>query len=130
MMRSERNLLRYRPLDGVLLRVDDDVPAEAVAVAEKASSRCGVRLVRSSAADESEDELLARVTAEGVERVRLLSPISPAGRLTLLERGVGIDDSAISGHGWVELARWLREQSISESTHRYGRITASALDVG
>jgi RHH-type proline utilization regulon transcriptional repressor/proline dehydrogenase/delta 1-pyrroline-5-carboxylate dehydrogenase len=130
LMRSERNVLRYRPLDSVLLRVDGDVPSDAIAVAVEAASRCGVRLEMSDAADESEQEMLERVLRAGVERVRLLVPIAAARRVTLLEHGVGIDDRPVSGHGRVELARWLKEQSISESTHRYGRITVSVLEPG
>jgi RHH-type proline utilization regulon transcriptional repressor/proline dehydrogenase/delta 1-pyrroline-5-carboxylate dehydrogenase len=84
----------------------------------------------SDAENEPEDELLEHVVSAGVERVRLLASISPARRVTLLERGIGIDDNAVSAHGRVELARWLKEQSVSESTHRYGRITPSALDSG
>jgi RHH-type transcriptional regulator, proline utilization regulon repressor / proline dehydrogenase / delta 1-pyrroline-5-carboxylate dehydrogenase len=35
---------------------------------------------------------------------------------------VAIDETAITHHGRVELPCWLREQSISRTLHRHGRI--------
>jgi RHH-type proline utilization regulon transcriptional repressor/proline dehydrogenase/delta 1-pyrroline-5-carboxylate dehydrogenase len=33
-----------------------------------------------------------------------------------------IDDTAVTGDGRIELPRWLREQAISRTLHRHGRI--------
>ena len=125
-LHSERNVLRYRPLSGVVLRVGAETPAAAVTVARAAAARCGVRLHVSDAATESEDALQARLWTLGAERVRSLTGVSDSMRLWLLDHSVGLDTAPIAAHGRVELMRWLKEQAISETTHRYGRLTPSA----
>ncbi len=122
---SERNVLRYRPLGAVVLRLDATVSAEAVMLATAAARRCGVHITVSEAATETEAALLARIVPLGIERVRALGRVTDEFRIALLERGVGLDPSAVCPNGRVELGRWLKEQAISETTHRYGRLTAS-----
>jgi RHH-type proline utilization regulon transcriptional repressor/proline dehydrogenase/delta 1-pyrroline-5-carboxylate dehydrogenase len=36
--------------------------------------------------------------------------------------GVTIDDSPVTGIGRIDLLRFLKEQAISRSMHRYGRL--------
>ncbi|HEY4332509.1 MAG TPA: aldehyde dehydrogenase family protein, partial [Ilumatobacteraceae bacterium] len=127
-LRSERNVLRYRPLRGVILRVDAGTPAVAVELARAAASRCAVALTISDASTESEAALIERLTATGAERIRALVPVGDDLRLAGLERGVGVDSTPLANHGRVELGRWLKEQAISETTHRYGRLTSSVFD--
>ena len=122
---SERNILRYRPIGPVLLRFDETVPAETVAIAIDAARRCGVRVHVSDAATESEPAMLDRVASLHVERVRCLSAVSDKVRVAVLERSVGLDTAPVSDHGRLELGRWLKEQAVSETTHRYGRLTSS-----
>ena len=126
-LQSERNVLRYRPLGPVVLRVDPQTSAQTVNVAMAAAIRCGVTLTVSDASVESDELLKRRVGASSVERVRSLVPVSDGLRLWLLEQAVGLDEAPVSSNGRVELPRWLKEQSISETTHRYGRITESVL---
>lgn len=126
-LHSERNLLRYRPLAGVVLRVDDSVDSGAIAAALAAAQRCGVHVDFS--AGESDESLLARLDDEvSAERVRSLIPVSVELRLALLDRGVSVDATPVTGPGRVELSKWLKEQSISESTHRAGRLVRSVFD--
>jgi RHH-type proline utilization regulon transcriptional repressor/proline dehydrogenase/delta 1-pyrroline-5-carboxylate dehydrogenase len=120
-------VLRYRPLGPVVLRVDSQTSAQTLNVAMAAAIRCGVSLTVSDASVESDELLKRRVAGSSVERVRSLVPVSPTMRLWLLEQAVGLDESPVSSNGRVELPRWLKEQSISETTHRYGRITESVL---
>ncbi len=124
-LRSERNVLRHRSLEGVVLRVDPSTPAAQIAAARAAAARCGTTLIVSNAGTESEDTLRTRLGARGVERVRALVPVSDEMRLWLLEHTIGLDTAPVAAHGRVELARWLKEQAISETTHRYGRLTES-----
>jgi RHH-type transcriptional regulator, proline utilization regulon repressor / proline dehydrogenase / delta 1-pyrroline-5-carboxylate dehydrogenase len=126
-LRSERNVLRYRPLDGVVLRTDDTTPLTAIQTAHAAAARCGVALTISDARVESEDALRSRLTALGAERVRSLVQITPDMRLWLLDHTIGLDVTPVSGHGRIELGRWLKEQAVSETTHRHGRLTDSVL---
>jgi RHH-type proline utilization regulon transcriptional repressor/proline dehydrogenase/delta 1-pyrroline-5-carboxylate dehydrogenase len=128
---SERNVLRYRPLSGVVIRVGGEgVSTSAGADVDwllQVAQRCGVPAVIS--ADEPDEVLLARLDADpGLERVRSLCPVSEDLRLALLDRGVALDTAPAVATARVELARWLKEQAISESTHRYGRIVPSVFD--
>jgi hypothetical protein len=70
---------------------------------------------------ESVNELVARAPA--TTKVRWLSgeevPI-----LALLERGVSVDRRELAQAGAVELSRWLHEQSVAITNHRYGNVHA------
>ncbi|MEO6126377.1 MAG: bifunctional proline dehydrogenase/L-glutamate gamma-semialdehyde dehydrogenase [Ilumatobacteraceae bacterium] len=125
---SERNILRYRPLGPVVLRFDDTVATGTVQIAIDAARRCGVRVHVSNAATETETAMLDRVSSLHAERVRSLSAVSDDIRIALLERSVGLDTTPVSDHGRLELGRWLKEQAVSETTHRYGRLTASIFE--
>ncbi|HUF97988.1 MAG TPA: bifunctional proline dehydrogenase/L-glutamate gamma-semialdehyde dehydrogenase [Ilumatobacter sp.] len=138
-LRSERNLLRYRPLAGVLLLVDASVGEQERRVALAAAGRCGVAVTvldrglegRSGgrSGEVSDDGVLATLGAPiTVERVRSLSPVSAELRLALLELGLSVDDTPVIGNARWELGRWLKEQAISESTHRAGRIIPSVVE--
>jgi RHH-type proline utilization regulon transcriptional repressor/proline dehydrogenase/delta 1-pyrroline-5-carboxylate dehydrogenase len=70
---------------------------------------------------ESVDELVARV--EPTTKVRWLSR-EEAPTLALLERGVSVDRRELAQAGSVELARWLHEQSVAITNHRYGNVNA------
>jgi len=118
---SERNVLRYRPLDRVIVRaacMDD-----ATAVAEAAARVCGVAVEISTPETESDDDLAERLPSiTGEARLRLLTDASP-NLLTAAHRtGITVDVAPVTGLGDVELAHWLKEQSVSESRHRYGRL--------
>ena len=125
---SERNVLRYRPLGAVVLRVGADTPSTAINVAIAAALRCGVTLTVSDASTESDDAFRRHVVTSRAERVRSLVPVGDDLRLWLIEMGVGLDESPVSSKGRIELHHWLKEQAISETTHRYGRITTSVFD--
>ncbi len=124
-LHSEHNVLRYRPIGPVVLRVDANTPPQSVHIAQAAATRCGVRLIVSDATTQSEEVLRRQLTNIGAERLRFLVEVSHGMRLWLVEQGIGLDDAPISAHGRIELAHWLKEQAISETTHRYGRITES-----
>jgi RHH-type proline utilization regulon transcriptional repressor/proline dehydrogenase/delta 1-pyrroline-5-carboxylate dehydrogenase len=127
-LQSERNVLRYRPLGPVVLRIGPDTRPESVSVARAAADCCGVTLTVSDASSESDQVLERFIVGAGVERVRSLTTSSDDLRLWLIAHDVGLDESVVSDHGRIELPRWLKEQAISETTHRYGRITTSVLD--
>ena len=109
-------MLRYRPLPNVLLRVDASVGEEEVAVARLAASTVGtpVEVV------DDDEHLVRRVT--GRDRVRLLGPAPPDVWAAAHAAGATVDDNPIVDHGRIELLRWVREQAISRSRHRYGTV--------
>ncbi|HZX53281.1 MAG TPA: aldehyde dehydrogenase family protein, partial [Ilumatobacteraceae bacterium] len=122
-LRSERNILRYVPIGDVLIRVGADTPEGALHAALCAADICRVRATVSDADTETEDELLARIRG-GLEldRVRMLTQPSDAFRMGLFERGIDIDVEPVSSSGRRELRRWLREQAVSRTAHRHGRV--------
>jgi RHH-type proline utilization regulon transcriptional repressor/proline dehydrogenase/delta 1-pyrroline-5-carboxylate dehydrogenase len=119
---SEHNDLRYCSLDGVLVRIGADTPDGALHAARLAAQTCGTRLVTSDAANESDAALLVRLGELGVERMRLLTPASDELRSGCYAHGVEIDAEPISASGRRELRRWVREQAISRTAHRHGRV--------
>ncbi|MCU1503773.1 MAG: putA, partial [Ilumatobacteraceae bacterium] len=131
-VRSEANVLRYRPLRHVVVRVGDDTPAGALEAAGVAAARCGVRLTVSEP-DESIDTLVARLPEIRPERLRLITtsasgePHGPRDVLDGLRRAchaldIAVDATPISADGRFELVHWVREQTVSITRHRYGRI--------
>jgi RHH-type proline utilization regulon transcriptional repressor/proline dehydrogenase/delta 1-pyrroline-5-carboxylate dehydrogenase len=60
-----------------------------------------------------------------VTRLRVLAPISDAVARACRDADVMIDDTAVTGHGRVELPRWLHEQAISRTLHRHGRVPST-----
>ena len=119
---SEHNDLRYRCLDGVLVRVGADTPGGALQAASRAAEICGTRVIVSDASSESEDALLKRVGGLGVERLRLLTEATEVLRAGCSAHGVEIDVEPVSVSGRRELRRWVREQAISRTAHRHGRV--------
>ena len=68
-------------------------------------------------------ELLEFIDQRKISKVRWLSGES-APSVELLDRGISLDSRPIAQSGGVELTRWLREQSIAITNHRYGNIGA------
>ena len=121
---SEHNDLRYRPLVGVLARVGSDTPEGALQSARRAAGICGTRLIVSDASVETDDVLLKRLGELGIERVRLLTRATEVLRTGCLAQGVEIDVEPVSESGRRELRRWMREQAISRTAHRHGRVAS------
>ena len=122
-LRCERNTFRYRPCRGVVLRLaaaDDAVESAARAAAEI----CGVRLTVSCAATESDAAFAARLPqlAVGAEFLRTVAVPSDEILRAAIAAGFNWINASVSAHGRLELTRWLREQSVSETRHRYGNL--------
>jgi len=60
------------------------------------------------------------------DKVRILGTAPDSLRHWAHERGITVDDNPLCGHGRIELVRWLREQSVSETRHRYGNLRPAA----
>jgi RHH-type transcriptional regulator, proline utilization regulon repressor / proline dehydrogenase / delta 1-pyrroline-5-carboxylate dehydrogenase len=142
----EANVLRFRRHEHVVLRVAADTPWRAVARILLAAERCSTPVILSHHPDtvlpagvraqdaeegwgadvelviETEDELAARIGATGQVVVRGLGPIGAMLRRACEEVGVRVVTAPIVMSGELELGRLLREQAISRTLHRYGRI--------
>jgi RHH-type proline utilization regulon transcriptional repressor/proline dehydrogenase/delta 1-pyrroline-5-carboxylate dehydrogenase len=116
---SERNVQRYRPIDAVAVRHDGSTQV-SLEILRQAAATVGVELVESDARVEPDESFAHRCTR--VDRVRLLTALSSAARSILHEHNVPIDGSAPVSVGSVELYRWVREQAISQTMHRHGRL--------
>ena len=86
---------------------------------EFSSARPNIRVAE--AIIESVQELVKRVSE--VEKVRWLSD-EEIPTSELLAQGVSVDPRPLAARGDVELPRWLLEQSVSITNHRYGNVGA------
>ena len=56
------------------------------------------------------------------DRVRLLGSADAEVWAAVHAAGATVDDNPVVDHGRVELVRWMREQAISRTRHRYGTV--------
>ena len=120
-LRSEANVLRYRPVGGVIVRTGPDTPADDVESVRLAAEVAGVRC-SIVGPGENDATLAARLATAGVERLRLLAPCSDVLRRAAHAAAIAVDETAVTHDGRVELPCWLREQAISRTLHRHGRL--------
>ena len=118
----EANVLRYRPLDRVVLRAEADASSRDIARVRAAAHRCGVDLLESSAADETVAEFAARVGSLEGQRLRVVGSPSDDLRAVALQAGLHMADDPVTRDGHIELLHYLREQAVSRTTHRYGNV--------
>jgi RHH-type proline utilization regulon transcriptional repressor/proline dehydrogenase/delta 1-pyrroline-5-carboxylate dehydrogenase len=128
---AERNLVRYcTALRPIAVRVDEKLDPQAVRYVRALIELAGFDVEFSAASLvkglldvtlESVDEFTAR--ADSFAKVRWLSR-EPAPTLALLGKGVSIETRVLAQSGSVELPRWLLEQSVAITNHRYGNVHA------
>jgi RHH-type proline utilization regulon transcriptional repressor/proline dehydrogenase/delta 1-pyrroline-5-carboxylate dehydrogenase len=136
----EVNVLRYRPFEpGIVLRMTADVSDEELIKAVAAAQITGTALRVSSSTPrhglamalqgeevgvevESGESFAARTAHDPGARIRLPGAPEPEVLAAAAEHGVTVLDEPICSHGRIELVRWLREQSLSRSLHRYGNV--------
>ena len=130
-LRCESNVFRYRSCRGVVLRLD--APDAAVESAARAAAEiCGVPLTISLATEESDAAFAARLPAlaQWAEFLRTMS--TPPDEVLRASHAAGLNwiDAPLSANGRLELTRWLREQAVSETRHRYGNPARSTPGIG
>jgi RHH-type proline utilization regulon transcriptional repressor/proline dehydrogenase/delta 1-pyrroline-5-carboxylate dehydrogenase len=130
-LRAERNSARYRhTLKPIAIRVDETFTTDHLAYIRGLVTMANLHVEFSADALlrgvvditlESASELAAR--AGDVSKVRWLShEVTPAS--ALLNAGVSVDPRPLAQSGAVELPRWLLEQSVAITHHRYGNLHA------
>lgn len=119
---AEANILRYFPLDGVVAR--SEAGDDRLDVLRTAASVSGVQLAVSSPADENDVEFAQRLAASSIrpDRVRLLVPMTDEARSILHAADITIDTDEPVSAPLIELNRWVKEQAISRTHHRHGRL--------
>jgi RHH-type proline utilization regulon transcriptional repressor/proline dehydrogenase/delta 1-pyrroline-5-carboxylate dehydrogenase len=129
----ESNVFRYRPLPSMVVRVTADARPLDVARVVCAATRSGTRFTvwadtayagRLSAGRSSATDFARQMRAEPPGRLRLVgSAERPLGDLPT---EAYVDRRAPVLDGRVELARYLREQSVSTTLHRFGNLVRDA----
>ena len=122
-LRCESNVFRYRPCRGVILRISAHDPA-VESLARLAADTCGVPLEISIATAESDAAFAARLPELASRAEFLRTFTTPGDAILRAAHAAGMNwiDAPLSAVGRLELTRWLREQSVSETRHRYGNI--------
>jgi RHH-type proline utilization regulon transcriptional repressor/proline dehydrogenase/delta 1-pyrroline-5-carboxylate dehydrogenase len=136
---GELNLFRYRPVRGILVRAEADTDAVALVQAVLAAVTCEAPLTVSLSLDrkdwhclaaknavqvvvEDEASLIARLASSNYERLRVLAPLSTDLRRCANRAGINVVDAAVVANGRLEMRYYLREQSVSQTVHRYGNV--------
>lgn len=124
----ERNLHRYRPLvKGIEVRLPSDATADDLRYLATIARISGTNLTLSSSVPVATslpctvEDLTTFTSRVSTERVRVLSQ-EPVDGAALLAKGISVDRRPLAANGAVELARWLHEQSVSITNHRYGNV--------
>ena len=127
-LRVERNIHRYKHLqNGIEVRVPVGVTEELLQYLVALQRITHTPIVLSCSERvysplrvvvESLAQFEARVATE---RVRVLSG-EPVNAGALLARGCSVDRRPLAANGAVEVPRWLHEQSVSITNHRYGNV--------
>ena len=121
---SEANILRYRPVDLVIVRADR-VDDDRVALMRMVADVTGCRILVSDESTQDDDELVAllgSLTGSGTVRLRLLEDAPDRVHAAAFAAGIAVDRSPVTAVPMVELRRWVIEQAVSRTMHRHGRL--------
>ena len=146
-IRGESNIVRYRNVNSVLLRLESEESVHAICASIAAIKMAGAKLYLSVPADISspsllwlaehhsvlldiedsfaqEDENRLRQTMRQVDKIRYLNAenVSPKVYRHSADNALYISSEPFIPHGRIELMHYFREQSISHSYHRYGNL--------
>jgi RHH-type proline utilization regulon transcriptional repressor/proline dehydrogenase/delta 1-pyrroline-5-carboxylate dehydrogenase len=137
---GQDNLFRYRPMPGMVLRLEPGARAVDISNALAAARTCGAAIHVSVGEDdaegrstlaalggwpqvvESEEALAARLETDGVGRIRSLGIPSARLRAAAAAAAIHCEDAPVLANGRIELLRYLREQSVSVEYHRHGNL--------
>ena len=119
----ESNKHRYRPLDGISLRIDKNASRKDIDRARRAAKLCGVVVFESWTDKVGDHNFIKELSSGKFERVRYIG-CSPktSERVAASEHGIYLDDSMVLSEGRIELQKYLKEQTISQTTHRFGNL--------
>ena len=117
-LRSERNVLRYHPLAGVAVLAGPHTTDDERVIATTAAQLSGTPLHWFT----DEAELLSSLPGLNVERLRALGPVSTDVVRVAHDAHIAVDRAPITGDGEIELTHWTKEQAVSITRHRHGRL--------
>jgi RHH-type transcriptional regulator, proline utilization regulon repressor / proline dehydrogenase / delta 1-pyrroline-5-carboxylate dehydrogenase len=119
----ESNIFRYRPSRGILLRLDS-ADETTLHRAHLASQITGTPLTISLRTEEPDPSFIARLAtlAQSAEFLRTTTTPSSAVLAAAHEVGLNWINAPLLANGRIELTHWLREQSLTQTLHRYGQL--------
>jgi RHH-type proline utilization regulon transcriptional repressor/proline dehydrogenase/delta 1-pyrroline-5-carboxylate dehydrogenase len=118
----ERNYQRYLPSRrAIVVRIDNTTSKDWLAYIAWVDATTQTKIEISSGNHETIANLVNRIS--GVDKVRWLTSES-APTLEFLSKGISVDRRPLAQRGDIEMPRWLLEQSVSITNHRYGNIGA------
>ncbi len=136
---GERNIFRYRTLQQMLFRIEANDPWHAIGQILLAAAICQTRVALSI--DPRAPSLTPLLTLNPgklfaecgtrfrqslpqskAERLRVLSPVPQSIHEAANTAHIPIIDEPVLANGRLELRHYLREQTLSHTTHRYGNI--------
>jgi RHH-type transcriptional regulator, proline utilization regulon repressor / proline dehydrogenase / delta 1-pyrroline-5-carboxylate dehydrogenase len=82
----------------------------------------GTPVIWSDPTTESDDMLASRLADTAVERLRLPDDATPVLLAAAHAAGIAVDSQPVTDIGDIELGRWMKEQSVSITRHRHGRL--------
>ena len=139
-LRYEANILRYRPRDDVIIRVEEERGSVDALRCVLAAVRCGSGYAVSSAVPldvfetlpvevivESADLFQSGLIDHRFGRIRQLGETTSDLRTVAWRTEVDIADAPVTAVGRVELLHYVREQAISRTMHRFGNIFDAAI---
>ena len=126
-LHCEANHFRYRPSRGVILRLDAR-DEETNRRARLAAEITGVPLTISLREEESDLAFITRLPSLAKEAEFLRTVTTPDDEVLRAAHAAGLNwiNAPLLANGRIELTRWLREQSISETRHRYGQLRSES----
>jgi RHH-type proline utilization regulon transcriptional repressor/proline dehydrogenase/delta 1-pyrroline-5-carboxylate dehydrogenase len=141
-LKAESNVLRYRKLHHVLVRISgaNDVESMEFIVASAAALGVAVHVSSRLQVDapyavvvEDDSAFIERLhgldtNASGLKKIRLVGPVQFDVKLAAIDSGVFVDDDPFVAVPRREALRWCREQSLSITRHRHGDIHKLDLD--
>ena len=118
----ERNYQRYLPSRrGIFVRLDNTTSKDFYRYIAWVADFTGTKIEVSSGDHEPVANFVNRISDK--DKVRWLTSETPP-ILELLAKGISVDQRPIAQRGDIEMPRWLLEQSVSITNHRYGNIGA------
>ncbi|MBO9555375.1 bifunctional proline dehydrogenase/L-glutamate gamma-semialdehyde dehydrogenase [Cellulomonas sp.] len=129
-LRVESNVLRYRPVPLLTVRVGDGARDRDVERVRRAARTAGVPVVVSRVDDESHETFARRVRSGAVQgRVRVVGA-APGLRAAAAHHAgeVTVLDGPVLASAERELLTVLREQAVSRTRHRFGHVDESRVD--
>jgi RHH-type proline utilization regulon transcriptional repressor/proline dehydrogenase/delta 1-pyrroline-5-carboxylate dehydrogenase len=124
----EANVLRYRPLPDLIVRVGSGATAAEVDRVLAASARCGVVPLVSRATVVDDATFAGTLSAHRFGRIRAVGFVSELIRRAAIAAEVDLVDEAVTASGRLELRHHLREQAVSRTLHRFGNLVSAGGD--